>query len=110
MTGPPVAALIRTCQRSYVQDGHRAGQVQRVHVVREKGPKDRDGTMTLCGQHTYAVRQSEGIIRDAPHDLPASLSWCPKCVGLLAEQLGRTAEVAALLGICEPVTSAVSRD
>ena len=95
------ATPVRTCQRSYVQDGNRAGQVQRVHVVREHGPKDRDGQSTLCGQHTYAVRQSEGIIREAPHELPEGLSWCPKCVGLLAEQSGRTAEIAALLGLTE---------
>lgn len=93
------AALIRTCQRSYVQDGHRAGQVKRVHVVRERGPKDRDGTTTLCGQHAYAVTLSEGVIRAAPHPLPDGLTWCPKCVGLLAERQGRTAEIATLLGL-----------
>lgn len=91
---------VRTCQRSYVQDGHRAGQVQRVHVVREHGPRGAlPGTYTLCGQSTGTHRQSEGIIRDAPHDLDPGLSWCPKCVGLLAGQLGRTAEIAVLLGL-----------
>jgi len=93
---------IRTCQRSYVQDGHRAGQVQRVHVVRERGPRgwgDSRPRQTMCGQSTGTHRQSEGIIRDAPHDLDEGLSWCPKCVGLLAEQMGRTAEIAALLGL-----------
>lgn len=95
-------APVRTCQRSYVRAGHRAGQVQRVHVVREQGPRgweDKPGTQTLCGQSTRLHRKSEGVIRDAPHGLPEGLSWCPKCVGLLAEQLGRTAEVARLLGL-----------
>lgn len=93
---------VRTCQRSYVQDGHRAGQVRRLHVVREHGPRgweDRPATQTLCGQSTGTHRQSQGIIRATPHPLPDGLTWCPKCVGLLAEQQGRTAEIATLLGL-----------
>jgi hypothetical protein len=53
----------------------------------------------MCGQSTGEHRESRGLIREAPHDLPEGLSWCPKCVGMLAEQLGRTAEIAALLGL-----------
>jgi hypothetical protein len=98
---PQPSAPVRTCQRGYVRDGQRAGQVQRVHVVREHGPKEQHGTSTLCGQFTGAHRQSQGIFRDAPHELPEGLSWCPTCVGKLAEQTGRTAEVAALLGLLE---------
>ena len=95
-----MTAAIRTCQRSYVQDGARAGQVRRVHVVRETATRSLSaGDLTLCGQGTNTHRQSEGIIRLAPHDLPEGLSWCPTCVGRLAEQLGRTSELAALLGL-----------
>lgn len=97
---PGEAIPVRTCRRSYVQDGARAGQVQRVHVVRETPTRSlAAGEQTLCGQHAYAVRQSEGIVRDAPHELPEGMSWCPTCTGRLAEVLGRTAEIAALLGL-----------
>jgi hypothetical protein len=94
-----VSAPVRTCQRGYVQDGRRAGQVRRVHVVREEGPKGQRATETLCGQSTGPHVESQAIIREAPHDLPEGLSWCPTCTGRLAEQQGRTAEVAALLGL-----------
>lgn len=91
--------MIRTLVRGYhAATGRRARQVQRVHVIRENGPKGRSGTGAWCGVHAYDVTNSPPIVRDAPHSLPDGLQWCPKCIGHLAEQLGRLNEIAQLLG------------
>ena len=92
---------VRTVERGYAAStGRRAGQVRRVHVIREKGPGNWEpGSQALCGSHAWNVTDSPAIIRDAPHELPEGLTWCPKCVGHLAELLGRTHAVARLLGL-----------
>lgn len=89
---------VRTVERGYVT-GKRAGQVKRLHVIREEGPGDYQGQQTMCGQHAWPVTKSEPVIRDAPHPLPDGLTWCPKCVGHAAEHLGRLDDVARLLGL-----------
>lgn len=95
---------IRTCQRSYADSTRRSARVTRVHVVRETATRSlAAGEQTLCGQHAYPVTNSEGIVRDAPHALPDGLSWCPKCVGHLAERLGRLDEVARLIGVAPSI-------
>jgi hypothetical protein len=100
--------VIRTVQRGYYDRSEPpAGQVRRVHVIREEGPRGWDGPerQTWCGQGTWNGQHSPPVIRDAPHDLPRGLSWCPKCTGLLAERLGRINEVATLLGLSGAVTT-----
>jgi len=97
-------SVIRTVERGYVAStGRRAGQVRRVHVIREEGPRGWDnsesGNQTMCGQHAWSVTDSPAIIRDTPHELPEGLTWCPKCVGATAERLGRIHEAARLLGL-----------
>jgi hypothetical protein len=97
-------SAVRTVERGYVAStGRRAGQVRRVHVIREEGPRGWDnsefGNQTLCGQGAWKGQNSPPIIRYAPHELPEGLTWCPKCVGQLAELLGRTHAVARLLGL-----------
>lgn len=88
---------VRTVERGYyASQPQRSARVTRVHVIREDGPHP--GKQAMCGQHAYDVRNSEAIVRDVPHALPDGLSWCPKCVGHLAEKLGRLGEVARLLG------------
>jgi hypothetical protein len=99
-----VASAVRTVERGYYDNGaKRAGQVRRVHIIREEGPRGWDASdgkhQTWCGQSAWNGRNSRPIIRDAPHHLPAGLKWCPKCTGHLAEQLGRLEEVARLLGL-----------
>lgn len=91
---------VRTLERGYhAATGRRARQVQRVHVIREHGPKGREGgRQALCGAHARGVTNSPPIIREAPHPLPEGLRWCPACIGHLAEQSGRLGEVARLLG------------
>jgi hypothetical protein len=73
-----------------------------MHVIRETGPfgrTDERYLQTWCGQTAGDVTNSQAIIRDAPHGLPDGLSWCPVCVGHLADHLGRTGELARLLGL-----------
>ena len=98
---------VRTIIRGYkASTGRRAGQVRRVHVIREEGPRGWDnserGNQTMCGQHAWNVTDSPALIRDIPHPLPEGLSWCPACIGHLAEQLGLLGEVARMLGAEEP--------
>lgn len=90
---------IRTLERGYTTT-RRAGQVRRLHVIREVGPRGWDGStrQTWCGQLGGRHTRSEPIIRDAPHPLPDGLRWCPDCIGHLAEQLGRLDDVARLIG------------
>jgi hypothetical protein len=95
-------SAVRTVERGYYAGSRRAGQVTRVHVVREEGPRGWDpgnGPQTMCGQSAWKGQNSAPIIRDAPHALPDGLQWCPKCTGHLAERLGWLNEVAKLLGL-----------
>ena len=95
------APPVRTCQRGYHSGGRQpAGQVRRVHVIRETGTRSLEpGGQNLCGVQAWNCQDSPAVIREAPHELPEGLSWCPRCVGLLAERFGRTAEIAVLLGL-----------
>lgn len=101
---PTVTTVIRTVQRGY-HDGKPkpAGQVRRVHVIREEGPAGRQGgSQTLCGQGAWRVTHSPPIFRDAPHALPDGLTWCPACIGHAAEVLGQLEAVARFLGLAQP--------
>ena len=95
---------VRTLERGYsASTGRRAGQVRRLHVIREEGPRGWDnserGNQTMCGQGAWNVQDSPAMVRDTPHPLPEGLTWCPKCVGHAAELLGRLDEIARLLGL-----------
>jgi hypothetical protein len=79
--------MARAFYRSYVHGQRRAGQVTRFHIVREDGKWA--GKQALCGTHFWGVTNSEPVIFDPmPAEPPAGLSWCPMCVGHLAERLG----------------------
>jgi len=87
----------RGVYRGYYTGSKRAGQVRRVHIIRENGPAGWEaGEQTECGQHAWTVQHSEPVIIDPlPDQPPEGLTWCPKCIGLLAERLGVLGRVAS---------------
>ncbi len=76
--------------------GYQSPRVTRLHVMREDGRFP--GRSALCGVHGWGVRRSEPVIVDPmPAVPPPGLSWCPACVGRLAERRGLLAGWAAEL-------------
>ena len=76
--------------------GHQSTRTTRLHIMREDGKFP--GRSALCGVHGWGVRRSEPVIVDPmPVVPPAGLSWCPACVGRLAERAGVLGRVAAEL-------------
>lgn len=89
----------RGLYRGYWSGGKRAGQVRRLHIIREDGPKGwAPGKQTMCGQGAWDVTHSDAVILDPlPDRPPEGLAWCPKCVGHLAERLGLLEEIGSSL-------------
>ncbi len=93
--------------RNYTPGGTRGKQVRRLHVLRETPVRDyshqRDYPQTWCGQGAGRHHDSDPvIISPMPQQPPEGLSWCPKCIGLLAEYYGLIGEVAASLAAYDP--------
>lgn len=81
--------MTRAFYRSYA-----GRQVTRLHVMREDGKFP--GRSGECGTAGWGVRRSEPVILDPmPSVPPPGLSWCPACVGRLAERAGVLGRVAA---------------
>lgn len=99
----------RAFYRSYVDGTRRGGQVRRVHIerlapkeprrVREgRAPMSESGRQAWCGTHTWGVTRSEPVwLNPIPAVLSEGLSWCANCLGHYAEEMGRLAEIGALL-------------
>ena len=89
----------RGLYRGYWSGGKRAGQVRRLHIIREDGPKGwAPGKQTMCGQGAWDVTHSDAVILDPlPDRPPEGLAWCPKCIGHLAERLGLLEEIGSSL-------------
>ncbi len=88
--------MARAFYRSYVHNQRRAGQVTRLHIIREDGKWA--GKQGECGTHAWGVTCSEPVVIDPmPAKPPEGLSWCPACVGRLAERSGRLDAWAAEL-------------
>ncbi|WUI02077.1 hypothetical protein OHR68_09805 [Spirillospora sp. NBC_00431] len=68
-------------------DGHpRAGQVRRAHIIREDGPAR--GLTAMCGQGVWPTTNATPVVLDPmPVRPPDGLTWCPHCLGRLAERL-----------------------
>jgi hypothetical protein len=83
----------------YCTGTRHTGQVRRLHIIREQGPKGADpGSHALCGAGVWSLSNSEPVIVDPmPAGPPEGLSWCPKCVGCQAELSGLIGEFAARL-------------
>lgn len=89
----------RAVHRGYYTGHPRAGQVRRLHIIREEGQRGWEGaSFTLCHQQAWNVQNSETVILSPmPAVPPEGLTWCPACVGKQAELSGLLAEFAARL-------------
>jgi hypothetical protein len=89
----------RAVYHGYFTGSKRAGQVKRLHIIREQGPGDwPPGSRALCGTGVWSVSHSESVILSPmPAQPPEGLSWCPACVGKQAELSGLLGEFAARL-------------
>ena len=86
--------MVRAFYRSYVHNQRRAGQVTRLHIVREDGKWA--GRQGECGTSARGVTRSEPVVLDPmPAVPPAGLRWCAACVGKLAERVGLLDQFAA---------------
>lgn len=85
--------MARAFYRGYVDGGPRAGQVKRLHIMREDGKFA--GRHALCGVHGWHVTKSQTIVLDPmPSTPPDGLWWCATCVGQYADVLGLVDAVA----------------
>lgn len=67
--------------------GYRSSMVRRVHIMREDGRWA--GGQGLCGIAGRATAKSPVVVLDPmPDTPPAGLTWCPSCMGHLAERAG----------------------
>ena len=97
-------ARARAMYRGYYEGSRRAGQVGRLHVIRDKGPAGwEDGKQAWCGQAAWKCENSPPVILDPiPSRPPDGLRWCPACIGHLAERYGLLDEVAASVAAYDP--------
>ncbi len=92
----PAVAAARGYHSAYGTPQRRAAQVRRLHVVNDTGP--RPGRQTCCGQIATSRFKGAAVILDPlPATPPDGLTWCPTCIGRLAEQTGFLATFAAML-------------
>ena len=99
----------RAVYRSYYEGSKRAGQVRRLHVIRDKPvgehwvrARPAERLETWCGQGAGTHQHSEPVTGPLPLRPPRGLAWCPKCIGHLAEWYGLLDEVAASLAAYDP--------
>jgi hypothetical protein len=100
--------MARAVYRGYWQGGKRSARVTRLHIIRDtpvaahrsayRPFHQPPSEQTWCGQFATPCTNSEPVIFDPmPSRPPEGLTWCPVCIGHLAEQLGRLDDVAARL-------------
>ena len=79
---------MRAFYRGYhAATGRRAGQVRRLHVMREDGKFA--GKSGLCGAPGWQHTNSPPVLIDPmPETPPAGLDWCNACVGHAAGLVG----------------------
>lgn len=88
--------MARAFHSGYYEGVRRAGQVKRLHIMREDGKWA--GKWSLCGQYAWDATNAPVIILDPmPDRAPDGLTWCPRCIGILAERLGALDVFAAEL-------------
>ncbi len=78
---------------------YKSTRVSRLHVIRDawmdastlgrERTRIPAGSQTLCGQHAWGTLKAPATVLDPlPAAPPQGLTWCPTCLGLLAERLG----------------------
>lgn len=79
---------MRAFYRGYnAATGRRAGQVRRLHVMREDGKFP--GRSALCGAAGWNHTNSPAVLIDPmPETPPTGLDWCNACVGHAAGLVG----------------------
>lgn len=90
--------------RGYIDNGRRAGQVRRLHILRETGtPGTYPRKLGWCGTGAYDVTNSSTrLISPLPSRPPEGLEWCPCCVGRYADYIGLLGEVAGEVAAYDP--------
>jgi hypothetical protein len=90
------AGVVRAYHSAFGSPERRGGQVRRLHIVRDDGP--RPGWQTMCGQHATGTTKAAAVVIDPmPAAPPDGLTWCPTCIGLLTERAGLLDVLAELL-------------
>lgn len=93
--------MTRAVHSGYYTGATRAGQVRRVHIIRDHGPEP--GHNAMCGQGVWPTTNSVPVVLDPmPTVPPDGLAWCPRCLGFLAEHLGVLDDLAAQLAALDP--------
>ncbi len=95
--------MTRAMYRGYPASSspRKSARVTRLHIIREEGPNG--WPQTWCGQSAGVHRNSQPVIIDPmPLRAPEGLSWCPKCIGHLAERYWLLDEIAESLAAFDP--------
>lgn len=94
-------------------------RTQRLHVVRDEwmtrddGARARSriepGRQTLCGQQAWGtVKAPATVVDPLPLEPPAGFTWCPMCLGHLAEWMGLSGLFGMLLAAAPtPIASSI---
>lgn len=93
-----MAMTPRAFYRGYVDGTKRAGQVKRLHIIRDTSgtPSLPAGHLAWCGVGAGEVTRSPAVvISPLPARPPEGLQWCPACVGRYAESIGLLNDIAS---------------
>lgn len=90
--------------RGYVTGGNRAGQVRRLHILRDTSTRSHfAGKQGWCGTTGWNVTHSETVfISPLPMRPPEGLRWCPSCIGRYAERIGLLDDIAGEVAAYDP--------
>jgi hypothetical protein len=106
-----VTPRARAVYRGYFHGGKQSALVRRLHVIRDTPVHANSyrfrpppiGEQTWCGQSAGQHRNSQPVIvSPLPSRPPGGLTWCPSCIGHLAEHYGLLGEVAASVAAYDP--------
>jgi hypothetical protein len=90
--------------RGYVNDSKRAGQVKRLHILRDTGTHSMEPRkLGWCGTTGWDVTDSRTVlISPLPARPPEGLRWCPSCIGRYAERIGLLDDIAGEVAAYDP--------